>query len=255
MKMTLLTVTVAMMTAILIPAQAATTTAATTTSASASASDTENSQTLQSQQSQSQAQTLHQQAEDWGLSTEEYQRYQQLMTGPRGIQSPGLDPLSVLGIEATNPAQRREYAEKWVRQEFARTQKELTFQREINAAWQRLYPDVLSVTMSHGNAGGIAHDSGGRLALFVKAADCPSCDARLAAVLADDRPVDIYLVDSHNDDTYLRNWARDHHIPVQKVRSRQITLNHDSGRWQRFGNGRMPVLLQQEEDGWHIVAF
>ncbi|MBZ7626170.1 TIGR03759 family integrating conjugative element protein, partial [Klebsiella michiganensis] len=43
---------------------------------------------------------------------------------------------------------------------------------------------------------------------------------------------------------------------VEKVRKRQITLNHDGGRWMRFGNGLMPVLLQQAGDGkWAIAAF
>lgn len=157
------------------------------------------------------------------------------------MQSPGLDPLTALGIEARTDTERKKYAEQWVRQEFARTEKELKFQREVDAAWQRL--GVLSVNM--GNAAGIAHDTGGRLALFVKAKDCVPCDARLAAVLADNRPVDIYLVDSHGNDSLLRDWAREHHIPVDKVRARQITLNHDGGRWMKFGNGLMPVVLQQ----------
>jgi hypothetical protein len=47
-------------------------------------------------------------------------------------------------------------------------QKELAFQREINAAWLRLYPETLSVNMGSNNAAGIAHDNQGRLALFVK---------------------------------------------------------------------------------------
>jgi len=202
---------------------------------------------------QSSMQELQQQAGQWGLSQDDYQRYQSLKNGPRGIQSPGLDPLSTLGIEARNPAERRKYAEKWVKEEFARTQKELDFQREVTAAWKRLYPETLAVNM--GNAAGIAHDTGGRLALFVKSANCVQCDARLAAVLADNRPVDIYLVDSQGDDGKLRGWAKDHHIPLDRVRSRQITLNHDGGRWMRFGNGMMPVVLQQGEDGWQLAAF
>lgn len=113
----------------------------------------ENSQTTQSQ-----TQSLQQKAGEWGLSPEDYQRYQQLMNGPRGIQSPGLDPLSALGIEARTPAERRQYAEKWVKEEFARTQKELDFQREINVAWQRLYPDRLPVNL--GNAAGVARGTG-----------------------------------------------------------------------------------------------
>ena len=198
-------------------------------------------------------QNLQQKAGKWGLEAEDYQRYQDLMKGPRGIQSPGLDPLSTLGIEARNPSERRKYAEKWVREEFERTQKELEFQREIDSAWQRLYPDVLAVNM--GNAAGIAHDTGGRLALFVKANNCQTCDARLAAVLADNRPVDIYLVDSMGNDDTLRQWARDHKIPIDRVRSRQITLNHDAGGWLRYGKGMMPVVLQQGDNGWDIAAF
>jgi integrating conjugative element protein (TIGR03759 family) len=202
---------------------------------------------------QSSVQDLQQQAGQWGLNQDDFQRYQSLKNGPRGIQSPGLDPLSTLGIEARNSAERRKYAEKWVKEEFARTQKELDFQREVTAAWKRLYPETLAVNM--GNAAGIAHDTGGRLALFVKSADCGQCDARLAAVLADNRPVDIYLVDSQGEDGKLRGWAKDHHIPLDRVRSRQITLNHDGGRWVRFGNGMMPVVLQQGENGWQLAAF
>lgn len=211
----------------------------------------ENSQSTLSEIQQSQANKTAQQGRQWGLSGEEYQRYQQLMDGPRGMQSPGLDPLTALGIEAQSDAERKKYAEQWVKQEFARTEKELKFQREVDAAWQRL--GVLPVNM--GNAAGIAHDTGGRLALFVKAKDCGQCDARLAAVLADNRPVDIYLVDSKGDDSLLRSWAKAHHIPVDKVRARQITLNHDGGRWMKFGNGLMPVVLQQGENGWTLAAF
>ncbi len=171
----------------------------------------------------------------------------------RGIQSPNLDPISVLGIEAHNDTERRHYAELWVKQEYERTEKELKFQREVDTAWKRLMPNMLPVNT--GNAAGIAHDSGGRLALFVREADCQRCDARFSAVLADKRPVDIYLVDSEGSDQKLRNWAQQHHIPAEQVLERRITLNHDAGHWMRYGNRIMPVLLQQGESGWHIATF
>jgi integrating conjugative element protein (TIGR03759 family) len=215
---------------------------------SAQPSAVENSRTMQTQ-----VQTTTQQAGQWGLGPEEMQRYRELMAGPRGVQSPGLDPLSTLGIEARSDAERREYADKWVRAEFARTEKELRFQREVNAAWQRLYPQVLPVSM--GSSAGIAHDTGGRLALFVRAKDCTQCDARLSAVLADPRPVDIYLVDSRGDDAVLRQWAGAHRIPPERVRQHSVTLNHDGGLWMRVGSGLMPVVLQQGSDGWHIAAY
>ncbi|TGB98976.1 TIGR03759 family integrating conjugative element protein [Escherichia sp. E2586] len=214
---------------------------------------TDASRTDTSQHTQSATQSLQQQAGRWGLSEEDWGRYQELMAGPRGIQSPGLDPLTALGIEARTPAERRAYAEKWVKEEHARTEKELAFQREVDAAWQRLYPEKLPVSM--GNAGVLAGDTGGRLALFVKAKDCASCDIRLSKVLASGKPVDIYLVDSQGKDGLLRQWAREHNIPPEKVRSRHITLNHDAGRWLRFGEGQIPVVLQQGADGWRVAAF
>ena len=89
----------------------------------------ENSQSTLSQLQQSQANKTAEQGKQWGISGEEYQRYQQLMDGPRGTQSPGLDPLTALGIEAQSDAERKKYAEQWVKQEFVRTEKELKFQR------------------------------------------------------------------------------------------------------------------------------
>lgn len=205
-----------------------------------------------SQESSTGVLSAQQQAQQWGLSDSDWSRYQTLMKGDRGIMSPGLDPLTALGVETANSAERRRLAELWVRHEYQRSEKELAFQREINAAWLRLYPETLAVNMGS-NAAGIAHDTQGRLALFVKE-NCSRCDARLAAVLADDRPVDIYLVGGNSDEA-IRTWAIRHNIPVEKVRSRQITLNHDGGLWLRYGQGQMPVILQQGENGWQLAAF
>ncbi|HEN3613549.1 TPA: TIGR03759 family integrating conjugative element protein [Yersinia enterocolitica] len=206
-------------------------------------------ETLRDKSAQLQSQ---QSAQQWGLSETEWQKYQQLKQGKRGIQSPGLDPLTTLGVESDNSAERRRLAERWVKEEYQRTQKELAFQREVNVAWNRLYPNALSVNM--GNASGLAHDTNGRLALFVRD-NCERCDVRLAAVLADNRPVDIYLVGSNGKDDTVRQWAVSHHIPVDRVRSRQVTLNHDKGLWLTYGQGQMPVILQQGENGWQLAAF
>jgi len=212
-------------------------------------STTSTASSLQDKSLQSQSQ---QSAQQWGLSDTEWQKYQQLKQGKRGIQSPGLDPLTTLGVESYSVSERRRLAELWVKEEYQRTEKELAFQREVNAAWSRLYPNALSVNM--GNASGLAHDTNGRMALFVRD-NCERCDARLAAVLADNRPVDIYLVGSDGKDDTVRKWAVSHNIPVDRVRSRQITLNHDRGLWLTYGQGQMPVILQQGENGWQLAAF
>ncbi|WNK30368.1 TIGR03759 family integrating conjugative element protein [Pantoea agglomerans] len=222
------------------------------TLASAAQTSAVNSRVAPLQENTSSQLSTQQQAQQWGLSDSDWSRYQTLMKGDRGIMSPGLDPLTALGVETDNSAERRRLAELWVRHEYQRTEKELAFQRDVNAAWLRLYPETLAVNMG-ANAAGIAHDTQGRLALFLKE-NCSRCDARLAAVLADNRAVDLYLVGIDSDDG-LRAWAVKHNIPVEKVRSRQITLNHDNGLWFRYGMGQMPVILQQGVNGWQVAAY
>ncbi|WP_410731834.1 TIGR03759 family integrating conjugative element protein [Citrobacter portucalensis] len=196
-------------------------------------------------------QTLEQQqmtrsAQEWGLTAEEWQRYETLKKGRRGVLSPGLDPLTMLGIEARSDEERRHFAELTVKQEFQRVEAELAFQREVNSAWGRVYPGVLPVQDLRSEV------SNARQALFVKD-NCLACDRKLAQLMKSNQPLDIYLVGSGGKDEAVRNWAKKHNIPTEKVKSRQVTLNHDNGMWLKYGNGMMPVVLQQGAQGWQRV--
>ncbi|MER5023800.1 TIGR03759 family integrating conjugative element protein [Providencia stuartii] len=197
---------------------------------------------------ESQTQSLQYEAQEWGLSAEEYARFEALMKGRRGIQSPGLDPLTTLGIEARSDEERRRLAEKWVQQEFARAEKELAFQREVDAAWKRLYGQVLPVSL--GTFGRMEQGTAQRRqALFVQAENCSTCDARLATLLAGKQPFDIYVLGTKGDDNRLRAWARQKNIPAERVRKREITLNHDGGLSLQYGLTTTPVVMQQLPDG------
>ncbi|WRP38370.1 TIGR03759 family integrating conjugative element protein [Klebsiella variicola] len=196
-------------------------------------------------------QTLEQQqmtrsAQEWGLTAEEWQRYETLKKGRRGVLSPGLDPLTMLGIEARSDEERRHFAELTVKQEFQRVEAELAFQREVNSAWTRVYPGVLPIQDLRSDI------SNARQALFVKD-NCPACDRKLTQLMKSNQPLDIYLVGSGGKDEAVRSWAKKHNIPAEKVKSRQVTLNHDNGMWLKYGNGMMPVVLQQGAQGWQRV--
>ncbi|MHA5819499.1 TIGR03759 family integrating conjugative element protein, partial [Pseudomonas aeruginosa] len=99
-----------------------------------------------SQLSGSQLGTLKQQisqsdlAQEWGLNQQEWTRYQTLMQGPRGVYSPGIDPLTALGIEARSAEERRRYADLQVQAERRRVEKELAYQRAYDEAFARAYP-------------------------------------------------------------------------------------------------------------------
>lgn len=183
-------------------------------------------------------------AHAWGLDAVEWSRYQELMQGPLGIYSPHLDPLTALGIEARSDAERQHYAELQVRAEALRVQKELVYQQAYDAAWKRLYPDLVRVrplTSPSRPSASLAHT--GRLAVFVKD-DCPACDARVRQLQAAGAAFDVYMVGSRGDDARIRAWAQRAGIDPVKVRARTITLNHDAGRWLMLGGqGALPAVL------------
>lgn len=188
------------------------------------------------QQTRIEEQTItHTQAQQWGLTDSEWQHYQQLRQGERGIWSPGLDPLTTLGVAANSDAERQRYAELLARKEHQRVEKELAFQRAYDQAWKRLYPTLTPIRS-------VVQP---RLALFVSE-KCPACETLAQKLINDDRPLDIWLVNSRNDDASLQRWAQRQHIDMRKVERGQITLNHDNGRWQRLGGGKLPLLLEQQ---------
>lgn len=206
--------------------------------------------TTVTRQSTEQALSAEQLAQHWGLSREEWSRYLQLRQSERGIWSPGLDPLTTLGVEANNDEERRKYADLLVGKEARRVEKELAFQRAYDTAWKRRYPSLPPVADAHRQT---ALSPTSRLAVFVRE-NCPPCDTRLKKLLSSAHPLDIWLVGSQNDDTRLRRWALTQHIDPRRVKSREITLNHDAGRWQKLGSGQIPAVLEQQEGQWQPVS-
>ena len=188
--------------------------------------------------------TTRQQATAWGITPEEWQRYLMLKQQVRGVWSPGLDPLTTLGFEANTDHERQRFAELLVRQEYQRLEKELAFQRVYDAAWQRLYPGLTPLKTTSASTS--------RVSLFVKD-DCPPCDSLLRTLLAQQRPLDIWLVNSEGDDNRVRRWAKAHGIDAKLVSEHSITLNHDAGRWLRLGQSKIPVALERMGEQWREV--
>lgn len=188
-------------------------------------------------------------AQSWGLTPKEWSRYQQLKLGERGIWSPSLDPLTTLGVEATTDAERQKYADLLVEKEAQRVEKELAFQRAYDAAWKRRFPALQPVSATALPA---VPGASQRLVVFVRE-NCAACDTRVGTLVKSGRPLDIYLVDSRGDDTRLRRWAVTHRIDGEKVKRREITLNHDGGRWLQYGRGQMPAVMEKQGETWRPV--
>lgn len=190
-------------------------------------------------------------AQEWGLQAEEWQRYLELMDGQLGIYSPGLDPLTTLGISARNEEERRYYAEKQVMAEMRRVERELAYQRAYDDAFKRMFPNLLPLDLGgEARAASVMPANNNRQAVFISD-HCVPCNLLVQKLQTTNVAFDIYMIDSNNDDTIIRRWATRAGIDPQKVISRVITLNHDAGRWQSLGvKGGVPAVLVEVNGKW-----
>ncbi|AHG40964.1 integrating conjugative element protein [Pseudomonas syringae CC1557] len=188
-------------------------------------------------------------ARDWGLQPQEWARYQELMKGPLGIQSPNVDPLTALGIEARSDEERRHYAELQVQVEARRVEKLLAYQRAYDEAWQRLNPGMQRVNLPDDKPSATARGSG-RTAVFVKDG-CATCEQLVQRLQTSGGEFDLYMVGSRQDDARIREWAKRAQIDPARVRSGSITLNHDGGRWLSLGvPGDLPAVVREVNGQW-----
>ena len=189
------------------------------------------------------------QAASWGLTEQEWTRFEQIQASPRGFWSPNLDPLTALGVEAQTDQERQRYAELQIVLEAKRAERELAYQNAYTAAWTKLFPGLLPI---RGMASPPPASSSvmPRQALFVED-HCQACTDEAQRLQSSDTAFDIYLVGSQGQDERVRSWARQADIDPAKVQHRQITLNHDRGRWFSLGApGPLPATFQQVNGQW-----
>ena len=164
----------------------------------------------------------------WGLSDQEWRKYQQVMSDQRGIWSPGLDPITALGVSADTAAERKRYAELYVRTEFERTRKELAFQLAVDNAWARLYPETPRIGTRA--AAKVALQGASRYALIVSP-DCGECtellEQRIDSMMTEaTEGVDVHVVGTGNDDEVLRRWVAAQPALITALKSGRATVNH-----------------------------
>lgn len=200
---------------------------------------------------------------EWGLTKEDWKKYQTLKNGSRGIWTPNLDPLTTLGVEASTEQERKHYAELLARKEFERVEKEFAFQIAYSEAFSRLYPNLLPFrnTTSSPEKKSILEtalaNKNARILYFTQI-DCLACQQDLTRLLqhSGETPIDIYFVDSQNNNERILNWAIQNRIDTNKVKQRKITLNHDKGYWQQYADGKIPVAFKVDQHGqWLDLVY
>ena len=177
----------------------------------------------------------------WGLSAEDWTRYEELMRGRRGVWTPDADPLLVLGAHASTAAERRRYAEAFVLAEHRRVEGELAFERAVQAAWARLFPRQPRI------AAPPPARAAERYAVVLDRT-CADCGRTLRGYLKGVAPVDVY-VRGAADDEDLRAWASAQGVDAADVRRGRVTVNHGDGGIP----GEAPAVWARRGGRWSAV--
>lgn len=213
----------------------------TATAASAQQVEPDALRRSQAQQSQQVGTVIHSSQIDrsqWASLTEaDWERYDDIMKGPRRFWSPGVDPLTVLGAEARSDAERMRYAEMLVEQERNRAEKELAFTRAYGDAWIRMYGDEKLLDPSRlGIEQIVPFDMADRVLIFMDTT-CVSCSNIIQRILvyfeATPWPaLDLYFADT--DEEKIQGWVAAAGIPYEMVDSGRITVNFEEGVLERI---------------------
>ena len=178
-------------------------------------------------------------AKQWMLKDTDWTKFKTIMSGPRGVWSPGLDPITALGVSETDPEERKRYAELWIKVESRRAELEIAFEVERQAAAKRVLGDQLAIN----NSASIQEWEEKRKAfqkqiLFFVDADCKEdCKALFEEVRAsqgDRARLDVFFTGSTSSED-IGEWAQFMKISPEIVRSRKVTLNFDANKSAELG--------------------
>lgn len=186
-------------------------------------------------------------SKQWNLKESDWIKYKKLMSGPRGVWSPGLDPLTALGVSETDTQERKRYAEIWMKMESRRYELEIAFEVERMKAGKRLFgEDALAID----NRAWIAEwerenkEITKQVVVFMDVSCLEECEQMFSDVkLSLDRQsrLDIFFAEGATSED-IGTWATFMKLKPEEVKSRRVTLNFDEGTAVSMGVNTYPKV-------------
>ena len=168
-------------------------------------------------------------AEVWQLSEEEIELLQNLRQHHEGMLSSGLTPYEWLGIFAETDEQRKHYAELFAKRQLELTDAILKFESAYAEAIQK----IASKSKDNSRIG--------KRLLFITTYQCSNkqCKNDLQRIrkYAESGGLLDILIQGEASNTDLKSWGVENKIPLDKIRTGEITINHAQGRYLNFPNG------------------
>lgn len=200
------------------------------------------------------ASQLHE-AEVWGLTSQEEQRYVYLMQNKSGVFYRGrhLSPVWILGLNARTDSERTHYAELAAQQEAQYVVQNLAWETAFHQAYKDLTADLPVVKpfdlspyspITHEAVKWQANDV---VNYFVNPKE-PVGNALTSLLMAQQQysslRLNFYFV-GHPSNQAIQTWANQQSLPLDWVRSGRITLNQGDGLLASLGrpNKTTPLIL------------
>jgi integrating conjugative element protein (TIGR03759 family) len=200
----------------------------------------------------------------FGLTQEEWARYEDLMKGEGRFHWSHLDPVWVLTIYAESEAERQRFARLAAKQEYERTNKMRLAGRAYVDNFQDMYgseplidlEDFKSRYQERRNKKAMAlikdgHpdvnkelNAGDRIVLFLSTKGCPACNNRFQKLSGLQKPgisLDLHFIGDTTDAVHA--WAQKMGIAPSDIEGRHITLNTDREMYQRYGTPPLPAAF------------
>lgn len=189
----------------------------------------------------------------WSMDQTEWKRYKELMSyGPNAAyykSKPEVTPLMVLGFNATNDAERAEYARRALQMEIARLGREIKFDEAWNQQIKAMTPNH-PIWMNEQQRrsfmkaqSGITSTSSSikitdtRVVAYADAKDCDaSCKGFLRQLAKTSTPVtrfDLFVLNGGSDNDII-NFGASLGIDQSALSARRATLNRDAGYYARL---------------------
>lgn len=172
--------------------------------------------------------------EQWNLTSKEYERFLEILSGPFGYYSPNLEknPILALGLGARTDDERERYARQYVQMEFDKNVAILAFQQTVNTEWERAFPSSLAAAGMDGtNQHYVSSQAGAPTRLkFYVTVDCKRCNAEFERLydeaMQGGPAVDVYFAGNPSQEA-IRQWAAAQGVVSNHVNVlRLVTLNY-----------------------------
>lgn len=229
---------------------------------SAHAANTNQSTNVESESTQSRQTQTEERHFQWGLSENEFSRYEKLMEGVRGSISPdSISPIEVLGIHARTASEREKYARMWADMMEKDAERILAFQRAYDEVWKEKGGDIIDISairsqpatsaLSQAN-NSLPKGESRTLTLLTKLESCSECDQKINTLLTSlmvdkSLQLNVYFSDSENKPTsMIRQWAVKNGVQPELLKSKRITINHGSSimKKHQITENQLPVVYK-----------